>query len=247
MACKKKPLTTKSKKTAFTTRSKHIQLHQDMEEDEEQEETKEESVEQEEQENNNVDDSNVEEEAVEEEAAVTSQASKKKSTKRTKPCGLGYTQEETETLLSCIHKVITIGPQDWENILRKHNKHFCKTDCYVTPVKHKYNKLQSACIPTGDPNCPPLVHQAKHIHQDIEEKMDAQEELNKEELGFPLSDVEDNIAVTSPTPAAAAAAVATPTVPEAHNSPAFFHCAKRAKIEPQGISSKVDGLLSVGN
>ena len=94
MACKKKPLTTKSKKTAFTTRSKHIQLHQDMEEDEEQEETKEESVEQEEQENNNVDDSNVEEEAVEEEAAVTSQASKKKSTKRTKPCGLGYTIQQ---------------------------------------------------------------------------------------------------------------------------------------------------------
>ena len=68
--------------------------------------------------------------------------------------------------------------------------------------------------------------------------MDAQEELNEEELGFPPSDVEDSIAVASP-------AVASRTVSEAVNSPALFRRAKRAKIEPQGISSKVDGLLSV--
>ena len=55
--------------------------------------------------------------------------------------------------------------------------------------------------------------------------------------------MEDSIAVASPV--AAAATVATPTVSEAANSPALFRCAKRAKIEPQGISSKVDGLLSV--
>ena len=94
-----------------------------------------------------------------------------------------------------------------------------------------YNKLQSAHIPTGDPNCPTLVCQAKRIHQDIEEKMDPQEELNNEGLGFPSSDVEDNIAVTSPAPAVAVTAtVATTTVPEAHNSPALFCHAKRAKL-----------------
>ena len=117
-------------------------------------------------------------------------------------------------------------------------------------IRCKYNKLQSACVPTGDPNCSPLVCQAKRIHWDIKEKMDAQEELNKEELGFPLSDAEDNIVVNSPAPATASAAtatVATPTipVPEAHNSPALFRHGKRAKIEPQGVSSKVNGLLSV--
>ena len=86
--------------------------------------------------------------------------------------------------------------------------------------------MQSASIPTGDPTCPPLVCKAKGIHWDVEEKMDAQEELNKEELGFPSSDVEDNIDVNSPAPAkAVAATVATPTipVPEAHNSPALYH------------------------
>ena len=126
MARKKKA--TKSKKTAISTRSKDIPLHQDSEEDEEQEqeETKQASVEQEEQEepeqeqesnNDDDDDDDANDSNVEEEGAATSQASKRKSTKRTKPCGLGYTQEETETLLSCIHEVIPIGPQDWENVL----------------------------------------------------------------------------------------------------------------------------------
>ena len=111
--------------------------------------------------------------------------------------------------------------------------------------------MHTARVPTGDPSCPPLVRQAKRIHRGIKEKMDAQEELNEEELGFPSSDAEDNVVVNSPAPATAVAAtaVAAPTipVPEAHNSPALFHRGKRAKIEPQGVSSKVDGLLSVGN
>ena len=248
MAHKKKA--TKSKKMAVTTRSKDIPLHQDSEEDEEQEQQEEQEEPEQEQESNNDDDddddandSNVEE------GAATSQASKRKSTKRTKPCGLGYTQEETETLLSCIHEVIPIGPQDWENVLQKHYEKFPETDRDVTSIRRKYNKLHTARVPTGDPSCPPLVRQAKRIHRDIEEKMDAQEELNEEELGFPSSDAEDNVVVDSPAPAAAVAAtaVAAPTipVPEAHNSPALFRRGKRAKIEPQGVSSKVDGLLSV--
>ena len=238
MARKKKA--TKSKKATVTTRSKDTPLHQDSEEDEEQEqeETKEASVEQEEQEEDNNDDDDDEENEND-----NVDDSKKKSNRRTKPRGLGYTQEETETLLSCIHEVIPIGPQDWENVLTKHSEHFPDTERDVASIRHKYNKLQSARIPTGDPNCPPLVRQAKRIHRDIEEKMDAQEELNEEELGFPPSDVEDSIAVASPV--AAAATVASRTVSEAVNSPALFRCAKRAKIEPQGISSKVDGLLSV--
>ena len=233
MARKKKA--TKSKKATVTTRSKDTPLHQDSEEDEEQEqeETKEASVEQEEQEEDNNDDDDDEENEND-----NVDDSKKKSNRRTKPRGLGYTQEETETLLSCIHEVIPIGPQDWENVLTKHSEHFPDTERDVASIRRKYNKLQSARIPTGDPNCPPLVRQAKRIHRDIEEKMDAQEELNEEELGFPPSDVEDSIAVASP-------AVASRTVSEAVNSPALFRRAKRAKIEPQGISSKVDGLLSV--
>ena len=162
--------TSKPKKT--TRRNKNIQLHQDSEpEEEEQEEAKEESQEeaqeQEDQEEEEAvddedddgdDDDNEEEDSNNEDTAkLPSQGNKtSKRTQRQKPRGLGYTQEETETLLSCIHEVIPIGPQDWENVLLKHNQHFPDTARDVPSIRRKYNKLQSTRIPTGDPNCPPM-------------------------------------------------------------------------------------------
>ena len=70
-------------------------------------------------------------------------------------------------------------------------------------------------------------------------------ELEEEELGFPSSDVEDEAA----TAATATTTVATPTTAVAvgENSPALFHCPKKARPEnqQQGVSNKVDRLLSV--
>ena len=98
----------------------------------------------------------------------------------------------------------------------------------------------------GDPNCPPHVHQAKCIHRDIKEKMDAQAELKEEELGFPSSDAEEDEAAAA---AAATASVATPTTAVAvgENSPALFRRPKKARVDnqQQGVLNKVDGPLSV--
>ena len=168
---------------------------------------------------------------------------------------MGYTQEETETLLSCIDEVVPIGPQEWENALHKHQALFPDTDRDVASIRRKFNKLQSTRIPTGDPNCPPLVRQAKRIQRNIEEKMDAQEELEEEELGFPSSDVDcdgnmDPNVAASPAVAAAATTTTGRTVIESSlNSPALFRHPKKPRVDPhaqsQAISSKVDGLLSV--
>ena len=255
---RKKPQATLTSKSKKTTRcNKNIQLHQDSEpEEEEQEEAKEESQEEEAQEEEAVDnedddssddDDDKEDSNNEDTTKLPSQGNKKtKRTRRSKPRGLGYTQEETETLLSCIHEVIPIGPQDWENVLHKNNQHFPDTARDVPSIRRKYNKLQSTRIPTGDPNCPPPhVRQAKRIHREIEEKMDAQAELEEEELGFPSSDVEDEVAAAT----TATTTVATPTTAVAvgENSPALFRRPKKARPDQQqgGVSNKVDGLLSV--
>ena len=137
---KKQQVTSTSKSKKTTRCNKNIQLHQDSEpEEEEQEEAKEESQEeaqeeedQEEEEavdnedDDGDDDDNEEEDSNNEDTTkLPSQGNKAtKRTRRQQPHGLGYTQEETETLLSCIHEVIPIGPQDWENVLFKHNQHF---------------------------------------------------------------------------------------------------------------------------
>ena len=75
--------------------------------------------------------------------------------------------------------------------------------------------------------------------------MDAQAELEEEELGFPSSNVEDEAA----TAAIATTSLAIPTTAVAvgENSPALFCCPKKARADnqQQGVSNKVDGLLSV--
>ena len=107
------------------TRNNKLPLHQDYEpEEEEHEEDKQEAEEQEEQEeqeevivnDDDDDDNNDDGTSYNEDTTKHCQPIKTRKSRRTKPCGHGYMQEEIETLLSCIHKVIPIGPQEWENM-----------------------------------------------------------------------------------------------------------------------------------
>ena len=98
-------------------------------------------------------------------------------------------------------------------------------------VRQKFNKLQASRIPTGDPTCPPAVRRAKRIHRDIEEKMDAEEEMEEKELGFPNNNENEMTMMTMTNP--------NPSTP-------LFRQPKRARLpQPEPVSSKMEGILSV--
>ncbi len=57
-------------------------------------------------------------------------------------------------------------------------------------LKRKFKELHNKRIPTGNPNCPPAVVQAKRLRREIVEKMDGTD-LNSE-AGDGLGDNEDD-------------------------------------------------------
>ena len=120
-------------------------------------------------------------------------ASKPKRRTNQKPRGPGYSSEETDILLTSIQDVLPIGPLDWEKVVQMHTDQFPGMGRDLQSVRRKFNKLQASRVPTGDPNCPPAVRTAKRIHREIEEKMDAEEEVEEQELGFPDNENESTI------------------------------------------------------
>ena len=166
---------------------------------------------------------------------------KRQNTRR----GPGYSSEETDILLSTIQEVLPIGPLDWEQVVRLHTDHFPGMGRDLQSICRKFNKLQASRIPTGDPNCPPAVWRAKRIHRDIEEKMDAVQEMEEQELGFPKEnndnndDNDNNDNDNNDNGNEKTTTTTNPSTP-------LFRQPKRAKAVPQEpASSKVEGILSV--
>ena len=135
--------------------------------------------------------------------------------------------EETDILLTSIQEVLPIGPLDWEKVVQMHTDQFPEMGRDLQSVRRKFNKLQASRVPTGDPNCPPAVRTAKRIQREIEEKMDAEEEVAEQELGFPDNKNES-------------------TNPSANPSTPLFRQPKRARVtQPEPVSSKMDGIMSI--
>ena len=134
--------------------------------------------------------------------------------------------------MTSIQEVLPIGPLDWEKVVQMHTDQFPNMGRDLQSVRQKFNKLQVSRIPTGDPTCPPAVRRAKRIHRDIEEKMDAEEEMEEKELGFP-----NNNEMMTMT-------MMTTTNPNL--STPLFRQPKRARLQqPEPVLSKMEGILSV--
>ena len=135
--------------------------------------------------------------------------------------------------MTSIQEVLPIGPLDWEKVVQMHNDQFPNMARDLQSIRRKFNKLQASRIPTGDPTCPPAVRRAKRIHRDIEEKMDAEEEMEEKELGFPNNN-ENEMTTT------------TMTTTNPNPSTPLFRQPKRARLQqPEPVLSKMEGILSV--
>ena len=81
--------------------------------------------------------------------------------------GFKFTVAEIEHLLETIEDVIPIGNPDWERIWQEHSARYPTKERTSESLKRKFQELARKKNPTGDPNCPPYVRDAKQIFYKI--------------------------------------------------------------------------------
>ena len=102
---------------------------------------------------------------------------------RSKKRGPSYSKEEVDTLLCIVYQKLPIGQDDWDGVYEEHLSRWPDTDRDVLSLRRKFNQLANKKVPTGDPNCPPHVREAKQILFLIKEEADMldMEDSSKEE------------------------------------------------------------------
>jgi hypothetical protein len=81
--------------------------------------------------------------------------------------GAKFTIAELECLLNVIDEIVPIGNPDWERVWDKHVSTFPTKEQTVESLKRKFQGLACHKIPTGDPECPPHICNAKRIYRKI--------------------------------------------------------------------------------
>eukprot|EP00521_Asterionellopsis_glacialis_P015948 CAMPEP_0195305870 /NCGR_PEP_ID=MMETSP0707-20130614/36912_1 /TAXON_ID=33640 /ORGANISM="Asterionellopsis glacialis, Strain CCMP134" /LENGTH=133 /DNA_ID=CAMNT_0040370077 /DNA_START=17 /DNA_END=418 /DNA_ORIENTATION=- len=121
--------------------------------------------------------------------------------------GQGYSIEETLSFLDILERILPIGSDEWDSVLREHDEKYSEQKRDVNSLKRKFGKLYRTQIPTGDPNCPPEVVRAKRISRDIKERAECDnfdDMESDEELENPtqLDERDDLVATQSTVPPA---------------------------------------------
>jgi hypothetical protein len=113
-----------------------------------------------------------------------------------------YTREEMTNFLDIMEGVLPIGGEEWDEVFQQHSVLYPGRD--INSLRRKYGALYRKGIPTGDPNCPPEVRQAKRVKYKIGDKAnigDGEEEYDLEGGTFaPNNDDEDDEDADAPPP-----------------------------------------------
>jgi hypothetical protein len=85
-----------------------------------------------------------------------------------------FKKEETSVLIEVIRNVIPLGREEWELVEAEYNAALPMCNRTLENLRRKYNSLANKKCPTGDPNIPVHVQQAKEIKSMIFKKSEAQ-------------------------------------------------------------------------
>jgi hypothetical protein len=168
--------------------------------------------------------------------------------------GFKFTVVEIEHLLETIEDVIPIGNPDWERIWQEHSACYPTKERTSESLKRKFQELASKKNPTGDPNCPPYVRDAKRIFYKIVQATDGSTggsdvdedfgetgaERNDNEAGdededidFSNNNEDDNISLPNP-------AALLPRLGKTIGGNNSYPAANRAESEQRERQSKID-------
>ena len=101
-----------------------------------------------------------------------------------------YTTAELETLLTLAKQHLPISGLEWENKVAIPHQARHNTGRTGDSLKRKFDSLANTKMPTGDPNCPPHVRQAKHIRRDILVKVELTTSTELEDKSADEADIQ---------------------------------------------------------
>jgi hypothetical protein len=93
-------------------------------------------------------------------------------------------------MLECAQEILPISRAEWDMVAARHAAFNPDLDQTGDQLKQKFNKLVRTIVPTGNPNIPPAIREAKEIQELIIEKSKGVT-CSEEEI-FSPDDVEDN-------------------------------------------------------
>ena len=76
----------------------------------------------------------------------------------------GYSSADCIALVAAVKEILPLGSQDWANVLTRYNEYADannRVNRDVDPLKIKFRALVNHSKPTGDPDCPSYVREAK--------------------------------------------------------------------------------------
>lgn len=160
--------------------------------------------------------------------------------------GIGFSDMEMESLLNLIEQVLPIGGVEWDTIEREHATTWPQQSRTKESLRRKFQSLYRQKIPTGDPNCPPNVRRAKHIHYKLKEKTEMSDgDDDDDELGSDPSD-ESSVEVDSTAPPVAEVVQQASVSRQASVSPLPTRAELRASVAsiPTGGVASSEGSLT---
>ena len=89
-----------------------------------------------------------------------------------KPKTPNYTHDEIMYMLENMKEVLPVGGLEWERVVNAHNALYPERGRDKDSLKRKFSDLHRKKPPTGDPNIPEEVREAKIIKRMIVEKVD---------------------------------------------------------------------------
>lgn len=97
-----------------------------------------------------------------------------------------YFTEELLNLFSIMSTILPIGPIEWEKVTETHSVKFPGRD--TDSLRRKYTSTHRRKVPTGDPDCPPEVREAKRIKMAIGSKAELADCANEFDMEAETTD-----------------------------------------------------------
>ena len=83
-----------------------------------------------------------------------------------------YSRQEVLSLIASVEEVVPISAPEWEQVEQQHASRYPEANRSVEQLRKKFHDLARRNIPTGDPNIPVEVREAKRVRALIYQKSD---------------------------------------------------------------------------
>lgn len=108
-----------------------------------------------------------------------------------RPNRRNYTPDELASLNEVVEELLPISGAEWELVEHRHYSRYPDRERTGLQLRKKFNDVSTTKIPTGDPNIPPHIRDAKRIRGLIYQKTDGGTGSPSEEFGLQLGPDDD--------------------------------------------------------